>query len=107
MENKVLGFQLEPVLAKLTKRWGDLTGPQLLEGGCWERGGDFFQEGCNFHIKNKLKSEIFNDKKSFLAKIFLSVITKNSTWGIYLRIWLLLKDKIVLRMKNFKILGVH
>ena len=43
---------------------GGLTGPQLLEGGCWERGGDFFQGGCNFHIKNKLKSEIFNDKKS-------------------------------------------
>ena len=31
---------------------GGLTGPQLLEGGCWEREGDFFQEeGCNFHIK--------------------------------------------------------
>ena len=34
------------------------------EGVC-----DFFQEGvggggCNFHVKNKLKSEIFNDKKS-------------------------------------------
>ena len=29
-------------------------------------GGDFFQAGgrCNFHIKNILKSEIFNDKKS-------------------------------------------
>ena len=27
--------------------WGgeDLTGPQLLEGDCWQRGGDFFQEG--------------------------------------------------------------
>ena len=24
---------------------GDLTGPPLLEGGCWERGGDFFSEG--------------------------------------------------------------
>ena len=22
---------------------GGLTGPYLLEGGCWERGGDFFQ----------------------------------------------------------------
>ena len=22
-----------------------MTGPQLLEGGCWERGGDFFQMG--------------------------------------------------------------
>ena len=55
-----------------------MTGPQLLEGGCWERGGDFFQGSCNFHIKNKLKSEIFNDKKSLYAKIFFSVITKNS-----------------------------
>ena len=28
-------------------------GPQVLEGGCWQRGGDFFQRGwCNFHIKN-------------------------------------------------------
>ena len=50
-----------------SKREG-LTGTQLLEG-CWERGGDFFQGGCNFHIKNKLKSEIFNDKKS--KNIFL------------------------------------
>ena len=40
-----------------------LTGLQLLEGGCWERGGDFFQ-GVQFSHKNKLKSEIFNDKKS-------------------------------------------
>ena len=48
---------------KFSKR-GGLTGPQLLEGGCWEKGGDLFQGGCNCHIKNKLKSEIFNDKKS-------------------------------------------
>ena len=42
-----------------------LTGPQLLEGGCWERGGLLFSGGgCNCHIKNKLKSEIFNDKKN-------------------------------------------
>ena len=47
---------------KFSKR-GGLTGPQLLEGGCWEKGGDLFQGGCNCHIKNKLKSEIFNDKK--------------------------------------------
>ena len=43
---------------------GGLTGPQLLEGVAGKEGGDFFQGGCNFHIKNKLKSEIFNDKKS-------------------------------------------
>ena len=49
-------------------------------------GGDpptkFFQGGCNFHIKNKLKSEIFNDKQGLQAKIFSSVITKNSNWEI-------------------------
>ena len=28
------------------------------------RGGDFFHGGCNFSTKNKLKSGIFNDKKS-------------------------------------------
>ena len=37
--------------------------------------------GCNFHIKNKLKSEIFNDKKVYKQKYF-SVITKNSNWEI-------------------------
>ena len=35
---------------------------QLLEGG------DFLQGGCNFHIKNKVKSEIVNDKKVYNQK---------------------------------------
>ena len=56
------GGGIEPP-TKFSKR-GSLTGPQLLERGCWERGGDFFQEGLQFSDKNKLKSEIFNDKKS-------------------------------------------
>ena len=44
---------------------GGLTGLPLLEGRYWERGGDIFQGGgCTFYIKNKLKSEVFNDKKS-------------------------------------------
>ena len=30
---------------------GALTGPQLLEGGCWERGGDFFQGVAIFVTK--------------------------------------------------------
>ena len=55
-----------------------MTGPQLLKGVAGKEGGDFFQGGCNFHISNKLKSETFNDKKSLLAKIFFSVITKNA-----------------------------
>ena len=48
------------------QKGGDLTGPPFLEGGCWEGGGDFFQGGgdCNFSTKNKLKSEMFNEKKS-------------------------------------------
>ena len=42
-----------------------LTGLQFLEGGCWERGGDFFQgRVCNFSMRSKLKSGIFNEKKS-------------------------------------------
>ena len=28
------------------------------------RGGDLFQGGFSFYIKNKLKSDIFNDEKS-------------------------------------------
>ena len=36
----------------------------------------FFRDGTSFCIKNKLKSEIFNDKKS------LSVTTKNLIWEI-------------------------
>ena len=32
--------------------------------------------------KNKLKSEIFNDKKKIISKIFFSVVTKNSNWEI-------------------------
>ena len=44
---------------------GGLAGPPFLEGGCWKRGGYFFQgRGCNFSAKNKLKSGMFNDKRS-------------------------------------------
>ena len=35
---------------QIFKKAGGLTGPQLLEGGCWEWRGDFFQRSCNFHI---------------------------------------------------------
>ena len=46
---------------KLKKR-GGLTGSQLLVAG--KEGGDFFQEVGVQLSHNKLKSEIFNDKKS-------------------------------------------
>ena len=65
---------------------GGLDRTSSFRGGCWEIGDDFFHffsGGWNLHIKNKLKSEIFNDKKSFIAKKnFFSVITKNSNWEI-------------------------
>ena len=46
------------------QKGGSLAWPPFLEGGCWERGGDVFQGGCNFLTKNNLKSGMFNDKKS-------------------------------------------
>ena len=47
-----------------------LTGPQLLEEGCWERWGDFFRVGVQFSHNNKLKSEIFNAKRVYKQKHF-------------------------------------
>ena len=41
------------------------------------RGGLLGKRGMQFSQKN-LKSEIFNDRKRLQAKIFFSVITKNS-----------------------------
>ena len=57
---------------KFSQRRGS-TGYQLLEGVDGKKGVTSFRGGgCNFHIKNKLKSEIFNDKKKFISKnIFL------------------------------------
>ena len=57
------GERVEPP-TKFSKRGGDLTGPQLLEAIAVKEGVTFFRgRVCNFHTK-KLKSEIFNDKKS-------------------------------------------
>ena len=44
------GGGVEPP-TKFSRR-GYFTGAQLLEVVCWERGGDFFQGGCNLHKKN-------------------------------------------------------
>ena len=64
------------------QKGGELDRGKGLKISTFRGGSDFFQGGCNFHIKNKVKSEIFNDKKSLQAKIFFSVITKNSNWEI-------------------------
>ena len=47
-----------------------------------KRGWHLEEENYNFYMKNKLKPEIFNNKKSLQAKMFLSVITMNSNWEI-------------------------
>ena len=44
------GARREP-LTKFSKRGGSLTRPHLLQGCCWERGGDFFQGGLQFSHK--------------------------------------------------------
>ena len=51
-------------------------------GGLLGKRGVTFFRGCDFHIKNKVKSEIVNDKKSLQSKIFFSAITKNSNYEI-------------------------
>ena len=43
------GGEVEPPI-KFSKRRG-LDRTSILEGGCWERGGDLFQGGCNFYVK--------------------------------------------------------
>ena len=48
---------------KFSKR-GGLTGPQLLEGVAGKEGVTFFR-GVAIFTQQKIKSEIFNDKKSF------------------------------------------
>ena len=57
----VLGVEY---LTQFAKK-GGLTGPQFLDGGSWKsEGANFFRAGCSFYVKNKLKLEIFSDKKS-------------------------------------------
>ena len=43
-------------------RGGGLDRTSNFGGGGAGKRGRLFQEGCNCHIKNKLKSEILNDK---------------------------------------------
>ena len=90
---------------------GGLDRISVFRGGiyCWT-----FREGCSFYIKNKLKSDTFNDKKVHKQKSF-SVTNKNLNWEITIReiitknlvTFKLLKDETKLRMKNFNIIGVH
>ena len=49
---------------------GGLTGPQFLQGGCWERGGDFFQRGeMQFVEKKNSRNYSGKDGMKFIFKI--------------------------------------
>ena len=57
---------------KFLKREGGLGRTSIFREGCWERGDDFFHSGDAIFTRKKLKSEIFNNKKSLQTKnIFL------------------------------------
>ena len=45
--------------------------------GKWKGG-----RGFSFYMKNKLKTELFKDKKSLQIKMLFFVITKNLNWEI-------------------------
>ena len=44
------GLSLQPNF----KKGGGLDRTSTFTGGCWERGGDIFREGCNCHIINEI-----------------------------------------------------
>ena len=60
------------LLPNFQNEGGGLTGPSFLEGVGGKEGVTFLRGGgvCNFYITNKLKSEIFNDKKVYMQKCF-------------------------------------
>ena len=51
----------------------------LFRGGCYWP----FSGNCSFHIKDKLKSEIFHDKRSVLTKMFFSVTKKFNIMSVH------------------------
>ena len=72
------GWDIEPP-TKFWKRWGQgkggghFTGSQFKKGYIGKEGVTFFSEGGTFYTKNKLKSEIFNDKKNYKQKCFFHI----------------------------------
>ena len=81
---------------------GGLDRVSIFRGGCWERGVWLLSGGdAGFTQKINLNLKYFTTKN-----IFFSVITKNLNWEI-LTNWLILKDGMRLRMKNFNIVVVH
>ena len=75
-----------PNLHQIFKKRG-LIGSQFSEGVAFKVGGGRFQGVQFLHKTFKLKSEIFNDKKSLKTKKFFSLITKNLNWEILTKQW--------------------
>ena len=75
---------------------GGFTALQFLDGGCWGRWRCDFPGGLvvQFLHENKLNSEIFNENKSLLTKMFSSV-SLNSEFSYFL------KMRWELRIKKF------
>ena len=73
-QNYRLGVGVEPP-TKFSKRvtWQRLNFSRAVAG---KEGWTFSERGCSFCLKNKLKSEIFNNKKDNKQKCF-HVITNN------------------------------
>ena len=68
----------------------------------------FSRGGCNFSTKNNLKSGMLNEnKKVYKQECFLLSQLRIQTGEFLVRSWLLLKDKLEWKMKNFNIFGVN
>ena len=108
-----LSFQLGAGVEPLTKfsneqgeevAWQDLNFSRGLLG---KRGWVFSSKGgCSFSIKNKLKPKYLTTKTFISKNTFLSKL-RIKTAIFWLRIWLLLKDEMGLRMKNFNVIGFY
>ena len=76
-----MGGRVEPP-TKFKKKGGGLDRTSTFRGGLLGKRGWLFSGGGVQLSHNKLKPQIFNDKKSLWAKIFFFVITKNSNWEV-------------------------
>ena len=75
LQLKVKGNETLVLNLQLNFQKGRLDRTSLIRRGCWERGGWLFSgEGCNVYKenKNKLKSELSNDKKVYHQKCFIN-----------------------------------
>ena len=57
--------------------------------------------GCNFCIKSKLKSEIFNEKRKLETKTCFSVKTNNLNWDILTKNLVIFKRCHVVKDEKF------